>query len=421
MEINFEIAEYLLAALAVGLLIGVERGWSSREESEGERVAGIRTFSLVALLGGISALIGNEIGTWFVGVAFLSVVVFVSLGHIIETRASGDKGITTEISILLTFILAVWAAIGYILYALVVSVVVVTLLSMKPVLHKWLKNVETKEIYAGVKLLIISVIFLPFLPNEGYGPYNAFNPYWVWWMVVLISGLSFIGYFAIKYAGDKWGTLLTAITGGLASSTAVTLSMAQFARQYSPEKLFMGGVMVSSSIMFVRVFIEVAIVNIEILPILLVPVLIMFFSVLGSGYYFLKTGEEQKKDASIKLRNPFQIKSALQFGLLLGVILFLSEGMKEWFGDGGIYALSVVSGLMDVDAITLSLARMANENLSEGVASMGIVLASAVNTLVKGLIFAFIAGFKKGKLLILFLLFSVIPGLIAAFLLIQLS
>jgi uncharacterized membrane protein (DUF4010 family) len=268
-----------------------------------------------------------------------------------------------------------------------------------------------------VKLLIISVVFLPFLPNQGYGPYEALNPYWIWWMVVLICSISFVGYFAIKYVGNRRGTLVTAITGGLASSTAVTISMAQFNRQYNAEKLFMGGVMVASSIMFVRVLIEVSIVNRSLLDLLWIPVLIMFLSVLGSGYWLWRSSEMQKHEPEIELKNPFQINTALQFGLLLGVILLLSEAMKDWFGDSGIYMVSVVSGLMDVDAITLSLSRMARESISENVAVMGIVLASAVNTLIKGFIFSFIAGFKKSILLIGLLVLSVIPGLLVAFIL----
>lgn len=412
---SLEIMKYLLTALAVGLLVGVERGWSSREEQEGERVAGIRTFSLIALLGGLSAIMSDEIGEWFLGVAFVAVVVLVFVGHILETRESGDKGMTTEVSILVTFILAAWAAMGFQVYALVTTVVVVTILSLKPVLHQWLSNLRVEEIYAGVKLLIISVIFLPFLPNQGYGPYDALNPYWIWWMVVLICGISFVGYFAIKYIGNRWGTMVTSITGGLASSTAVTISLAQFTRQYDSEKLFMGGVMVASSIMFVRVLIEVSVVNSDLLGLVWIPITLMFFSVLGSGFWLWRSSGKKNRDPEIELKNPFQIKTALQFGFLLGLILLLSEAMKDWFGDSGIYMLSVVSGLMDVDAITLSLSRMAKDSISETVAVMGIVLASAVNTLVKGFIFSFIAGLQRSLILIGLLTLSVIPGLIVAF------
>jgi uncharacterized membrane protein (DUF4010 family) len=411
---SLDVMKHLLTALAVGLMIGVERGWSSRTEQEGERVAGIRTFSLIALFGGLSSILSKEIGEWFIVVPFTAIALLVIVGHVLETRESGDKGMTTEVSILLTYILAAWAAMGFQMYALVTTVIVVTILSLKPVLHQWLSNLRVEEIYAGVKLLIISIVFLPFLPNRGFGPYEALNPYWIWWMVVLICGISFTGYFAIKYVGNRWGTIVTAISGGLASSTAVTISLAQFTRQYQSEKLFMGGVMVASSIMFVRVLIEVSVVNSALLGLIWIPVTLMFLSVLGCGYWLWRSSGTKSGDPEIELKNPFQLKTALQFGFLLGLILLLSEAMKEWFGDGGIYLLSAISGLMDVDAITLSLSRMAKESISETVAVMGIVLASAVNTLVKGFIFSFIAGFQRSLLLIGLLLLSVIPGLTVA-------
>ncbi|MDZ7720439.1 MAG: MgtC/SapB family protein [Balneolaceae bacterium] len=413
---EMQILGRLLASLAVGLLIGTERGWSDREQDEGVRVAGMRTFSLLGLLGGVSALLSSEFGNWFLGVAFSAVAILIITAHVMETRKSGDLGTTTEFSMMLTFVLAAWAAVGFYMYALVTSVVVVALLSMKPVLHRWLRNIETEEIYAGVKLLVISVIFLPLLPDKGYGPYEALNPYWIWWMVVLICGISFAGYFAIKFIGNRLGTIITSITGGLASSTAVTISLAQFAKDQPQKALFMGGVMIATSIMFIRVTIEVAVVNVALISDLWIPLSIMFFSVLLGGYWLWNKNDEISVDTELNLDNPFKIGMALKFGVLLALILLLTEGMKNWFGDQGIYILSLVSGLMDADAITLSLSRQALGDLENGVATLGIIIASAMNTIVKGFIFAFFSGFKKSLKFILLLFACVLPGLIAAFL-----
>ncbi|MCC5906180.1 MAG: MgtC/SapB family protein [Balneolaceae bacterium] len=411
---EIEIIIQLLSALAIGLLIGIERGWSGRQEEEGVRVAGLRTFSLIGLLGGVCALVAEALGVWFLAVSFLAVAIMIVAGHILEARESGDLGTTTAFSMMLTFALAAWAAIGYYQIALGASVVAVALLGMKPVLHTWLRNIETEEIYAGIKLLIISVILLPLLPNRGFGPWEAINPYWIWLMVVLICGISFVGYFAIKYVGNRLGTLVTSITGGLASSTAVTISLSHFARQYSVKKLFMGGVMIASSIMFIRVLVEVAVVNPALLELLWIPVAIMFFCVLGGGFWLWQTGSHKEVEPELKLDNPFKITMALKFGFLLAVIMFLAAAMLDWFGESGIYALSIISGLMDVDAITLSLSRLALDELSHNVAVMGIVLASAVNTIIKGFIFAFFVGLKQSLPLIILLIASVIPGLIAA-------
>lgn len=412
---EMQILGRLLASLAVGLLIGTERGWSDRKEDEGVRVAGMRTFSLLGLLGGASALLSLEFGNWFLGVTFGGVTILIVTGHIMETKKSGDLGTTTEFSMMLTFVLAAWAAVGFYMYALVTSVVIVAILSMKPVLHRWLKNIETEEIYAGVKLLVISVIFLPLLPDRGFGPYEALNPYWIWWMVVLICGISFAGYFAIKFIGNRLGTIITSITGGLASSTAVTISLAQFAKNQTHKAIFMGGVMLASSIMFIRVIIEVAVVNVELISYLWIPLLMMFLSVLIGGYWLWQKSDEVAMDTELNLDNPFKIGVALKFGVLLALILLLTEGMKNWFGDQGIYLLSVISGLMDVDAITLSLSRQALGDLENEVATFGIIIASAMNTIVKGFIFAFFSGFMKSLRFILLLFLCVLPGLSVAY------
>lgn len=415
MEETYQISLSLLAAFAIGLLIGIERGWSDREEAEGDRIAGIRTFSLIGLLGGIWALLANELNDWIIVVAFLAVSALIVVAHILDVRTDSDVGVTTAFAMMLTFALAAWSAYGHEIPALGVTVVIMALLGYKPVLHRWLRNLKPQELYGIIKLLIISVVLLPLLPNEGYGPWEAFNPYWVWWMVVLISGLSFLGYVAIKIAGSKLGILVTAITGGLASSTAVTLSFAQFARQYKIKIIFMAGVMVASSIMFVRVLIEVAVVNPQLLTPLWIPITLMFAGMIAGGGWLWKTREDRSSsDQNIGLKNPFQLGMALQFGALLAVILVLSEGMQEWFGDEGVYVLSVASGLVNVDAITLSLSKMANENMHEHVATMGIVLASATNTLIKGAIFAFYVGMKESMTLILLLAAAILPGLVIA-------
>jgi uncharacterized membrane protein (DUF4010 family) len=416
MEFSSHAELKLLVALAIGLLVGIERGWSGRDEDDGDRVAGIRTFAIIGLLGGVWALLAELMGPWLLGISFLAVSALIITAHILDVKNNRDVGVTTAFSMMLTFALAAWAVMGWPVTALATAIVAVGLLGFKPVLHRWLRIIEKKELYAGIKLLVISVALLPFLPNRGYGPYDALNPYWIWWMVVLISGISFVGYFAIKFTDERKGTFLTAVTGGLASSTAVTFSLAQFARLSTDKLYFMGGIMIASSIMFVRVVIEVFVVNRSLLQYLWIPLGLMFVGIIVGGYWFLvKGGEESgEKREKVELQNPFQLGLALRFGALLAVILLLSEGAKSWFGDEGIYLLSVASGLMDVDAITVSLSRMSQNELNAEVASMGIVLASATNTLVKGVIFAVIAGWKSSVRLFLFLAAAVAPGVMSA-------
>jgi uncharacterized membrane protein (DUF4010 family) len=405
MDLDLNVIWNLFSALGIGLLIGIERGWSGRLEDEGDRVAGIRTFSLVGLFGGVWTEVSRFVNEWVLAVAFLALAALVITSYVIEATVEDEKdlGITTEVALLLTFTLSSWAAFGYHVYALGVTVIVISLLSLKPTLHRWLHKIEVKEIYAGIKLLVITVILLPLLPNQGYGPWEAINPHWIWWMVVLISGLSFIGYILIKYLGEDKGTMLTAITGGLASSTAVTLSLAQFAKQQKKiaSGIFIAGVLVASSIMFVRVGIEVAVVNADLLYPLWIPLTTMLVLTLGSGFWLWQKHLQLEDDQPpIELKNPLQFFTALQFGLLLGVILLLATAMEKWYGDQGIYLLALFSGLMDVDAITLSLSRMAEEGTDPTVATVGIVIAVITNTIVKAGLFIFWAGYEKSKQLI---------------------
>ncbi|MFO7913013.1 MAG: MgtC/SapB family protein [Desulfotignum sp.] len=415
METSYNLAFKLFAALAIGLLIGIERGWSDREENEGQRIAGIRTFSLIGLLGGVTALMSQEITPWFIVAGFLGVCALIIAAHILDVQSNKDVGTTTAFSMMLSFVLAAWAAYGKPIPAMAVTVVVISLLGYKPVLHLWLKNIAPRDFFSGVKLLVISLVLLPMLPNKGYGPWEALNPYWTWWMVVLISGISFLGYVVIQIAGEKKGVLVTAIGGAMVSSTAVTFSLARFAKKQKDRDLFSGGVLLAAAIMFIRVVIEVLVVYPGLLDALWIPLTTMFAGLICAlVFVWRRRGEKTGGHQPIAVKNPLQLGMALKFGILLAAVLFLSEAMKAWFGNYGIYALSVVSGLMDVDAIVLSLSKSAKQDLASEVAVMGIILACITNTLVKGMIFAFIAGFKDNFKLPLLMLAAMVPGCLVA-------
>ncbi len=415
METSYNLAFKLFAALAIGLLIGIERGWSDREENEGQRIAGIRTFSLIGLLGGVTALMSQEITPWFIVAGFLGVCALIIAAHILDVQSNKDVGTTTAFSMMLSFVLAAWAAYGKPIPAMAVTVVVISLLGYKPVLHLWLKNIAPRDFFSGVKLLVISLVLLPMLPNKGYGPWEALNPYWTWWMVVLISGISFLGYVVIQIAGEKKGVLVTAIGGAMVSSTAVTFSLARFAKKQKDRDLFSGGVLLAAAIMFIRVVIEVLVVYPGLLDALWMPLTTMFAGLICAlVFVWRRRGEKTGGHQPIAVKNPLQLGMALKFGILLAAVLFLSEAMKAWFGNYGIYALSVVSGLMDVDAIVLSLSKSAKQDLASEVAVMGIILACITNTLVKGMIFAFIAGFKDNFKLPLLMLAAMVPGCLVA-------
>lgn len=406
---NLASLQYLGLALAIGLLIGLERGWHARAEADGARVAGIRTFGLAALSGGVIGLLATQLGAAFAGMALLGFTGLVIVGYWLDTHDNGtrpvDRGMTTEIALLLSFMLGMAATFGdpppYALAAAISAVIATILLGLKPVLHAWLNRISATELNATLKFLLISVVLLPLLPNQGYGPWQAFNPYLTWWMVVLVSALSFSGYIAIKLAGERLGIMLTSLLGGLVSSTVTTITLAHHAsaRRFTPA-LLASGILAASSIMFVRVLIEAGIVNPALLPSLLPPLLSMCAITLGGAFWLWRQSAQSTPgstpDEVAALSNPFELGSALKFGLLLSAILVLSIGARHWFGDTGLYLLALISGLADVDAITLSAARMSLDTLSADTARNTILIATFTNTGVKVMLALVIGGRALG-------------------------
>ncbi len=392
-------------ALAVGLLIGIERGWHERAAEEGSRIAGVRTFGLIGLLGGLWALVAEQLGELLLGFAFVTFAIVIIVAHRQAVLIRKDVGITTVVAALITFALGALAVRGYLAVSAAVAVVTATLLSLKPVLHRWLRRLEPAELYGALKLLLISVVLLPVLPNRGYGPWQALNPYAIWWLVVLIAGLSFAAYFAMKIAGPRRGILLTSLLGGMVSSTAAALSFSRIGKRGVLSGLLAAGVIAASATMFPRILLEVAVVNAQLLPHLLLPLGVMtVIAYGGAGWLCFRQGGGNEL-AEPPLRNPFELLPALQFGLLLALVMLASKAFYTWMGEEGIYLLTVLSSLGDVDAIVLSLARMARTELADELAARAILLAAAVNTVVKGLLVFLVAGGKMGwRVAIVFLL-----------------
>lgn len=381
---ELEIFQRLALALAVGLLVGVERGWQQRTGPEGSRVAGIRTFGIVGLLGGVAALVSGDMATAAFGLAFLAFAIVLVGAHAVAASRSGDLSATSAVAGLATFLLGATAVRGDMAVAASGAVVVTLLLSVKPVLHRWVGQIEYSELSAVLKLLLISVVLLPVLPNRGYGPWEALNPYEIWWMVVLIAGISFCGYVAVRLAGPRRGLLLTGLFGGLASSTAVAVNFARLSRTNpGAEPLLAAGVVAASATMFLRVLIILAIVQ----PALLRPLawpLVAAALVSFAGVAWLARHRGGPAPApEVRIANPFEFWVALRFGVLLAAIMVLAHALPQWLGRPGIALLAAVSGLADVDALTLSMSRLAGETVSLAAAAAAVGIAAAVNTAVK--------------------------------------
>ena len=217
-------------ALAIGLLLGLERGWHRREAGEGRRIAGIRTFALAALLGALSAWLVTRTAPVVLAAALAGLAALLVVGYAVRGRSDDDLGLTTEVALLLTFALGAAAVLGEMAPTAAMAVVAAFLLSMKARLHDWVARIRQLELDALLKLAVISVVILPVLPNAGYGPGGALNPYELWWAVVVVAGLSFFGYVAMRLGSADLGLALTGLFGGLSSSTSTTLALARIVR-----------------------------------------------------------------------------------------------------------------------------------------------------------------------------------------------
>ena len=390
-----------LIALAAGALIGLERQQDKRVDKK-PSIGGVRTFQLIALAGALSSLLAHTMGVWPILGALLVVGAFLAISYYQDWSRDSDPGITTEIAALITFLLGVLALLPNLplatgqRYLLIVASagVVMALLSFKEPLHQAVERVSDDDIYATAKFVILALVVLPLLPDRTFGPLDVLNPFDTGLMIVLIAGISFVGYIATRIAGARKGMAVTGILGGLASSTAVTLSMAMRARE-APKTVSIASVAIltASATMFARVMVTVGIVDLELLPTLLWPLGTM--TVVGYGMalaFFLRSRREFQETEPVSLRNPFELGSALKFGLLYAVVIFVSKAAQTFLGDRGLYASSVLAGTTDVDAITLSVTRFHHDGLAAATAVVAITLAAVTNTAVKAGIAAWIGG-----------------------------
>ncbi|MDV5058725.1 MgtC/SapB family protein [Vibrio diabolicus] len=374
----------LLIALLLGAIVGTQRGWVMRNSVEGSRVAGIRTFSLVGLLGGLVGILASIYTPLLIGFALIALVILTCIAFVIQQKKSGDVSITGVVSIMVVFVLGNLAVSGEAVLAAAAAVITAVVLDNKRELHQALQKLQEYELDAALRLLLISIVMLPLLPNQSYGPWNALNPYEIWWMVVLIASISFVGYFAIKIGGAKRGILFTSVFAGLSSSTALTLQFSHLSReQASISPLLASGILLSCGTMFPRLLIVLSVINPQLVKLLWPIVMAMMVALYIPAWWIWRKSEVEQIEQSNKQTNPLALQSALFFGLVLAVIMLLAHALSDWFGNAGVLILSALSGITDVDAISLTLGRQSTKTLSVTTAALGILIAASVNTIVK--------------------------------------
>ena len=372
------------AALGLGMLIGLER---ERTRGEEKVFAGVRTFALVALLGATSVFIGEQASLpWLPGLVFVAVLVLVAVAYLVTAQA-GSIGATTEMSLLLTFFIGAMCAWGQVGVAGAVAVAAMLLLALKGWLHNLASRIEPSDVEATLKFAIITLIVLPLVPNENFGPtgLEVINPYKTWLMVVLIAGLNFVGYILVKVVGREHGLGITGLLGGLVSSTAVTLSFSQRSRTEPGLAAVLAlAILLAWTVMFFRVVVEVGVVNLALAKDLALGMLIMGAVSLLICYLLWRRGRSSEKAEVETGHNPFELGDAIKFGALFAVVIFVARAAQVYFGDTGLYLAGALAGLTDVDAIALSMANLAQQDPSSAsAAARTIVIAVISNTMVK--------------------------------------
>lgn len=374
-------------ALAIGILVGIERGWQNRDLPAGGRVAGIRTFGLSGLLGGMAGYIsvmGNTILPPALLICFAAAFLVFSFKEATERH---DHSVTSVIAALVVYSLGFAAVTSSMEIAAAGGVATAGLLAARHSLHGFLKNLTWLELRSALVLLAMSFVALPLLPNRTIDPWNAFNPFQIWLLTILIAAISYVGYLAVRIAGASLGILFTGAAGGFVSSTAITLSFARLSKE-RPELSgrFSSAATIAGALSLGRAFGISSVLAPALLPkmaIVLLPAIAVFCL---ASIFLLRRSGDNNGHPELKLDNPFEFLTVLRFGALLGVVIFLSKVLVEFLGASSVIAVAFFSGLADLDAITLSMATLAGKSVPLQTAVFAILTAAVVNLIVKAIL-----------------------------------
>ncbi len=371
---------YFLAIL-LGALMGLER---ERQET---RLAGLRTFILVTLFGAICGnMAGNGNYQWVVAGGLIGVTVQGAMVHFLRLKEHLPPGLTTSIALLVAYGIGVLLATGFTVPAVAISLATTVILYFKPQMHEFSRRLQQRDLYAIFQFILVAFIILPILPDRGFGPYQALNPYNIWLMVVIISALNLIGYVTLQVVGKRWSGPVLGLLGGLVSSTATTLSFSRYTRN-NPAFSRAASVVVAlaSTVVLVRVAFLVGMIQPTLLPGLALPLTGMFIGGLIPVFLIWRNNTRDEGPAATT-KNPAELPQALFFGLLYAAVILAVSAAKDFFGDRGVYIVSLVSGLTEVDAITLSNARLAHQGILQATQAQISILLAVVSNL----------GFKLG-------------------------
>jgi uncharacterized membrane protein (DUF4010 family) len=387
---DLDIARNFLIALLIGALVGIEREKKKGLEP-GHAFGGIRTYTLLALVGAASAWLGQALrAPWILAITLAVVGAAVVASHVLLNRdqAEGAPGLTSEVAALAVCLLGAMVVVGDAALAVALGVVTSAVLAYKQPLHGLVERIGIEDLLVGIKLMIASFIVLPLLPDGPVDPWGAINPYKLWLLVIMISALSLVGYAAMRWLGAARGTMVTGLAGGLVSSTATTLSFARHSQQAENDAevhALASGTLLSWLVMFARVMGLVAIVNLALLPRVALPLGAMAVVTALLTAWHWRTGlveSRREGESTPAVRNPFSLAAAMRFGALFAVVL-LGVKIVQDHAPGWVVGVAALAGSVDVDAITLSLASEAHGAARQAQAAVALAAAVLSNTVVK--------------------------------------
>ncbi len=376
-----------LIAVGIGVLMGLERefakGKEGKEEGAPEIFAGIRTFPLIAVFGYLLMFLAQEFSIWIFTTGAFGFILFIIASYLISYQDKRTGG-TTQMAMIIAFFLGGTVEAGFVGMAIVIGIVVTALLALKIQLHTAIGKIDQGDIFALLQFVVLTVLVYPLLPDQTYGPYDVLNPRDIWRIVIIILGVDFFGYLLAKFLGPKKGTVITGVVGGCASSTAVAWSFSRRSRKDENNVGgYAGGIVLASSIMFPRILIWLYLWNKALLQELFIPVLLIGALGVLIGIWIVRKDGTKDEGMAHRPRNPLNLTSALTFGLLYTGILLLVAYAQENFGDEGVYLASGISGLTDVDAITISMAQLGGERFALFVSHVSIVIGAIANSSLK--------------------------------------
>lgn len=370
-------------AIILGFMIGLQREMHTLYTNKQRDFGGTRTFSMICLFGFLSAWMTSFVPHLFL-VSTIIIGAMLIGAYIINSLQSQEKGVTTEFSAIVTFLIGAMLVFSPIMLAVFVTIIVLFVLNIKEKLQEYEKTIAKQDLNAAILFMMMSFVILPILPDKPIDMWGFINLYRIWFMVVLVAGISFFGYISIRLLGTTHGIGVAGFFGGIASSTAVAMSMARQAKNnLSLVKNLSIAIMLASSVMLIRAWIEVWIINHELAYMLTSAVIIATLFGYSVIAYLFMTTKDESINQNVVFKNPFELNEALLMGLIFGIILALISISKQYLGDAGVYVVSLVSGLADVDAVVLSLSSFANDGLPIETAVNGIMIAICSNTIAK--------------------------------------